>query len=136
MIDPIAYNDVIEYTLPSDKENPTLWLIGPLDSLIKSKLQGQMFDMDMSDPKNPKMVSKIKPLEHQLLILKLGLKGFKNFILNGKEVPFETERQKIMGIEREVVSDATLKYIPLSAHRLIADKIWAENEVTEEEEKN
>jgi len=136
MIDPIAYGDVLEYVLPFDKEDPTVWLIGPLDSLIKTKLRTQMMDYDMSDPQNPKIVQKTKPLEHQLLIIKLGLKGFKNFKLKGKDLSFKTEKQKIMGIEREVVSDETIKHIPIMAHRYLADEIWAENEVSTEEEKN
>ena len=67
---------------------------------------------------------------------KRKLKGFKNFPLNGKEVAFKAKKEKVFNVEMDVVTDETLKVIPLYAINELASVIWGENQVGEDLEKN
>lgn len=140
-VKPTAFGEIIRYTLKNDKDNPTVWLIGPIDSITKSKILGESLHYDMSDPRNPKVETDIKPFEQDILIVKICLKGFENFnyvsgAKKGKPVPFKTEQKTCYGGVREMVTNETIKDIPRGAIRELSEFAWAESEVTEEEEKN
>ena len=141
MIKPTAFGEIIRYTLKEDKDNPTIWLIGPIDSITKSKILGEAISYDMSDPKNPKVETDLKPFEQDILVVRMCLKGFENFkylsgVKKGQPVPFKLEKKVCFGGEREMVADETIKDIPREAIHELSDFAWAESEVTEEEEKN
>ena len=136
MIDPIAVGQTKEYILKNDKENPTIWIIGPLDSIMKSKIIVSFGKVEIQEGKPVYVQSTIDYAQNNFLIVKYGLKGFKNFILNGKEVEFKTNKEKVFDHEIEMVSDDTLKMIPLFAINGLANEIWGENEVSEKLRKN
>ena len=136
MINPIALGDVIEFVLPEDKEDPTIWLIGPIDSILKTKLESSFLDIKIVDGKVDSLVPKLPILEQNSKMVQFGLKGFKNFILKGKEVPCKMEKVKFSGIEVEIMSEETIKYIPRNVIVQLANDIWKENQVSKEEEKN
>ena len=141
MIKPTAFGEIIRYTLKADKDNPTVWLIGPIDSITKSKILGESLSYDMEDPKNPKIHTDLKPFEQDILIVKICLKGFENFkylsgARKGKPVPFKSEKKTCFGGERDMVTNETIKDVPREAIREISELAWAESEVTEEEQKN
>lgn len=131
MINPIALGQTIKYVLPEDKENPTIWLLGALDSITRSRIISESVSFDTTDFENPKFSPNIKPFEQDIMIVKLGLKGFENF-----NVPFKTEKKTILGMEQEVVSEETIKAIPQSVIHQLSMEIWKENLIGEEEEKN
>lgn len=136
MIDPISVGQIKEYVLKGDKTNPTIWLIGPLDSITKSKIIASFGRVEIQDNKPVYIQGNIDFTQNNFLIVKYGLKGFKNFLLDGKEVEFKTNKEKIFNQEIEAVSDETLKIIPLFAINELASVIWGENQVSEELEKN
>lgn len=136
MINPIALGDVIEFTLPEDKEDPTIWLIGPVSSILKTKLETSFMDVQFDGNKLSKVTQKVPMLEQNIKIVQFGLKGFKNFKLNGREVPCKMEKVKFSGTEVEIMSEETIAYIPRSIIVSLAQKIWDENQVSQEEEKN
>ena len=136
MIDPIAFGQTKEYVLKNDKINPTVWLVGPLDSIMKAKIVGKFGKIEIKDDKPVYIQGDIDFAENNFTVVRYGLKGFKNFLLNGKEVEFKVKKEKVFDREIEVVSDETLKMIPLFAINELASEIWGENQVSEELAKN
>lgn len=136
MIDPISVGQTKEYVLKSDKTNPTIWLIGPLDSIMKSKIIASFGRIEIVDNKPVYVQGNIDFTQNNFIIVKYGLKGFKNFLLDGKEVELKINKEKVFDREIEVVSEDTLKMIPLFAINELASTIWGENQVSEELEKN
>ena len=136
MIDPISVGQIKEYVLKNDKTNPTIWLIGPLDSITKSKIIASFGRIEIVDNKPVYVQGNIDFTQNNFVIVKYGLKGFKNFLLEGKEAEFKTNKEKVFDREIEVVSEDTLKIIPLFAINELASVIWGENQVSEELEKN
>src|SRR4030042_1635278 len=136
MIDAIAFGQIKEYVLKSDKENPTIWLIGPLDSITKAKIISSFGKIEIKDG-NPVYVQGEMDLAlNNFSIVKYGLKGFKNFKLGDKEIEFKTEKIKVFGADIEAVTEDVLKIIPLFAITELANAIWGENQVSEELAKN
>lgn len=136
MVDPISVGMTKEYTLEKDKVNPTIWLIGPLDSIMKSKFISSFGKIEIKDDKPVYVQGDIDYTQNNFTILKYGLKGFKNFKINGKELEFKTKKEKVFNIEIEVVADETMRAIPLFVINELAAIIWGENEVGEDLEKN
>ena len=136
MIDPISVGMIKEYVLKDDKKNPTTWMIGPLDSIMKSKIISSFGKVEVRDGKPVYVQGEADFSQNNFTIVKYGLKGFKNFLLNGKEVEFKTKKEKVFKVEMVVVADETLKMIPLFAINELANVIWGENQVSEELEKN
>ena len=136
-IDPIAVGQIKEYILKrDDKKNPTIWLIGPLDSIMKGKIIGSFGKVEVKDNKPVYVQGDINLSENNFVIVRYGLKGFRNFSLNGKDVTFKTIKKKVFDRDIEIVSDETLSRIPLFAINELANEIWGENQVSEDLEKN
>ena len=136
MINPIAVGQTIEYTLKNDTENPTIWIIGPLDSMTKGKMVSQYGKVEIQNGKPVYVEKDIDAAMNNFSIVKYGLKGFKNFILNGVEVEFKTTKEKVFDHEIDIVAEETLQKIPLFAIAELANVIWGENEVSEALRKN
>lgn len=136
MINPIAVGQTIEYTLKNDKENPTIWIIGPLDSITKGKMVSQHGAIEVVDGKPVYVEKEFNAITSNFNIVKYGLKGFKNYKLDGVDVEFKTKKEKLFDHEIDVVDDETLKAIPLFAIAELANVIWGENEVSEALRKN
>jgi len=129
MIDPLAIGLTIEYIAQEDKdsENPTVWLIGALDSFTQSKLIGSFLEMSTEDGK-PKIEKSIKTGSPDFAIVKYGLKGFKNF----GTIEFRSEKVSAFGQEFEAVPDDILGRIPLSLIHELAGIIWKGNNINED----
>lgn len=138
MIHPIPINETYEYILPEDKENPTIWILGHLDSLTKSKIFMDLFSVQFSleETKSAEYVPKKHPLEMDFAAVRFGLKGFKNFQLNGKEIEFKTEKLDTFGKTYLVVADEILSMIPQTIISKLARKIFEEISISEEQRKN
>lgn len=136
MIDPIAVGQTKEYVLKTDLVNPTIWLIGPLDSITKSKILSSFGKIEIQDNKPIYVQGNIDFAQNNFAIVKYGLKGFKNFVLDGKEIEFKTVKEKVFDHEIDAVPDEILKMIPLFAVNELADIIWGENQVSEATIKN
>ena len=136
MVDPIAFGQIKEYVLKSDKENPTIWLIGPLDSITKAKIIGSFGKIEIQKDKPVYIQGDVDYALNNFTIVKYGLKGAKNWILDGKEVEFKFNKEKVFNQELDVISEEILKMIPLFAINELASQIWGENQVSEELAKN
>jgi len=139
MIRPINVGETIEYTLPGDTEDPTIFVIGILDSILKAKLTdiGMVYKYNPDAPKDSVAETRLNIGEQDLEFVRFGLKGFKNFKdAKGNDIPFKTIKRKIANTEYDVVSDDTLRYIPKSAITELAKKIAEENVLSDKERKN
>lgn len=138
MIHPIPVNETYECVLPDDKENPTIWILAHLDSITKTRILTGMFDIKLNalKPEASEVIPSKNPLEMDLEAVKFGLKGFKNFQLNGKAVEFKTEKKEVFGKSYELVIEEILGRIPRKVLRFLSDKILAEASISEEQEKN
>ena len=118
MISGINLSQQVEYTLPDDKENPTIWKLG----VISSYLMGQMAEKGAEANK----------MEMMFKVCQVGIKGWSN--LAG--IDYATVKQNIVGQEMDVVPIALLEKIPVTAIGQLALKILEINKVTVEERKN
>ena len=134
MIDPLAIGENIEYIAKKDRDSgsPTIWIIGPLDSFQQSKILSTLIDIDVKDDKPEVKRNKDRYVHNDFLLVKYGLKGFKNF---GK-VEVKTEKIKLMDRDMDVLTDDMLKVIPLDIIHELAEVIWNGNKVSEELRKN
>ena len=139
MIKPINVGETIKYQLKGDNEDPTIFIIGVLDSLIKSKLKdlGMVYKYNPEAPKESVAEARMDIAKQELEFVRFGVKGIENFKdKNGKDIPFKLIKRMVGIVEYEIVSDETLKYIPLSALRELAQVISDENEIGDEQRKN
>ena len=132
MVDPIAVGQILEYTLKNDTTDPTVWLIGPLDSITKARIISKLGKIEMKNGEAVYSQGEIDFTMNNFTIVKYGLKGVKNWKLNGEDIKFDTATEN--GIT--VVADEILKKIPLYAIAELANVIWGENQVNEELRKN
>ena len=130
MITPIALGAVKRYVAKGDKENPTVWLLGAIGSIAKTKIMGDSLDIIMKDGV-PEVTPSLNAMAQDLLVVKVGLKGYENF-----PIKYETEKLMVGGAELTVVSDKIIEQIPRNVLTELATVIWGENSVSEEERKN
>ncbi len=135
MINAIAIGQVEEFIMPDDKENPTIWIIGALDSITKIRLLAALSPMEQKEG-NEDFVAKIDPLQFNLELVRFGLKGFKNFKLNGADVEFKTKKLNKFDMSYNVLSDDIIKMIPIKVLNILADKILGAQELSRLDEKN
>lgn len=124
-----------------DKENPTVWILGPLDEITKNALNDSATTFEV-DPDQPE-TAKAKTIYHfnrkKLDLVRLGLKGFRGLISSqtGKEVEYKTvATPRFGGGSKNVLSDEILKRIPGQVIDELAEKISEMSKLSEEEEKN
>lgn len=117
MISGINLNEVIEFILPEDKENPTIWKLG----LIPSGLLAQIGSM-----------SKDNPIEVTMKLLQIGLKGWSNF----NDIAYATEKKDICGQTIDIVPINLINQIPLNAMMALSEKMISINHLTAPERKN
>lgn len=134
MIDPLAINLTMDYICENDKksDNPTIWIIGALDSFTQSRILRSNIMVTLDEKGNPVVERDSNKDTIDFAVIKYGLKGFKNF----GNVEFKTEKIKMLEQEYEVVSDEILKRIPILIIHELADIIWKGNIVSEELKKN
>ena len=128
MIDPIAVGLTKEYVLKNDTENPTIWIIGSLDSMTAAKIISGAGRVEIKDGV-PVFVASGNLADNDFLLVKYGLKGWKNFKIDGQEAQFETTKEKMLDREIDVITDKTLSSIPLFAIHELAMEIWGSNNI-------
>lgn len=133
MIDPLAVGLTIEYVVESDRKSvePTIWVLGALDSFTQSKLASSFFKISM-DGDTPKVEKNMVNDHPDFLVVKHGLKGFKNF----GNIEFKTEKSTMFNKELNIVPDEILGKIPLDVIHELAQVIWKGNNVSEDLRKN
>lgn len=147
MIDPIAVGLTKEYVSKYDvvavekdgqktyepNPNPTVWMIGAIDSIEKAKIQNSWMDVIVAEDGKTNIVrNKDKVANSDFEIVRYGLKGFKNF----GSLEFRTEKQKFFDRDIDVVAEDIIRSIPLDIIRELAEVIWNDNHVDRNLRKN
>jgi len=133
-------DEIIEYISEHDKDgtNPTVFQIGVVDALTIAKIEDGLTVFTI-DPKNPesKTDTKLSTGKRETELVRAGLKGWKNFKdKNGNDLPFETIKQRATGKTVEVPNDTTLGRIPVVVFKELANVIYNQNKLSDEETKN
>lgn len=77
MISGIDLNATVDYVLKDDKENPTIWKLGALTSSAMLELSSTSEGKDY--------------MKQMIKLVRLGLRGWENFKLNGEDIKFESK---------------------------------------------
>lgn len=118
MISGIDINAVVDFTLPDDTENPTIWKLG----IIPSYLLGQLSNS----------VAKTGEMDMAFKILQIAIKGWFNF----GGIEFKTTKEKWFGRDIDIVPLDLLDRLPLKTITALSAKILEINGLTPEERKN
>ena len=116
MISGIDLKATIDYTLPSDKDNPTVWKLGIIPSMLFMKMSEQMQDSG---------------IDAAYKFLQVALKGWDNF-----NVPYSTVKENIYGRDMDVVPVELLERIPAVNVMELFQKILEINKISLPERKN
>lgn len=117
MISGINLTETVDFILPNDTDNPTVWKIGMIPSGVLAQIGGSAKD---------------NPVEIALKMLQIGLKGWVNF--NG--VDFATEKKDIGGQSIDVVPMSLINRIPLNVVMAISEVLVKINSLSDIERKN
>ena len=116
MITGIDLQGTSDFTLPDDKENPTVWKLGVIPSLIFMKLAEEVG--------TDQVTAAFK-------VLQTGLKGWDNF-----NIPFSTVKETFYGRELDVIPLEVVEQIPINAAMAISIEIMNRQSILEKERKN
>lgn len=125
--------------LDPDKNNPTIFHIGSLDSYLRAYIEDQTtsFEFSSKNPKDPAKAN-INASKRNLLVVKFGLRGMDNFLdpRDKKPVKFDSVSVSVIGKNYMAVSEEILSMLPKALIDELAEAILAENTLSEEEAKN
>lgn len=121
MVSGVDLNATWEFVLPSDKKNPTTWKLGLLSSTVMTILADNMTD---------------KYAQSMLKVVRIGLRGWSNFKIGGKDVTFQSVKEDFHGEEVQMVAKDLVDAIPTNAVMALATEIQAKSGLSGAEEKN
>jgi hypothetical protein len=125
--------------LDPDKDNPTIFHIGSLDSYLRAYIEDQTtsFEFSSKNPKDPAKAN-INASKRNLLVVKFGLKGFDNFLdpRDRKPFKFDAVSTAINGKNYPAVTEEIISLLPKALIDELSEVILAENALSEDEEKN
>jgi len=125
--------------LDPDKDNPSIFHIGSLDSYLRAYIEDQTtsFEFSSKNPKDPAKAN-INASKRNLLVVKFGLKGFDNFLdpRDKKPLKFDTISTAINGKNYSAVADEIISMLPKALIDELSEVILSENSLSEDEEKN
>ena len=119
MISGIDLLKTVEYSLPDDKDNPTVWEIGIVSPIIWAKLSN--FSVDDQDNR---IAFLIKAVQY-------GVKGWINF-----NIEYKTEKEIIFDAEVTKIPMSIIQAIPILTLSELGRKVIEINTLTPEEIKN
>jgi len=117
VISGINLSEIVDYTLPDDKENPTVWKLGVIASGLLAHAGSQGAEA---------------PVDVMMLMLRIGLKGWTNF----GDIKFATEKMTLYGMTFDVVPMALIDRLPLNVIVALSQKVVEINHLTPAERKN
>jgi hypothetical protein len=141
MITGININETKPYVskLDPDKNNPTTFQIGVLDPFIRSYIDDQSTNFELSS-KNPDDLARanVGLSRRNVLAVKFGLRGFENFAdpQTKKPVSFDTVSVPVNKANYNAVTDVIIKMFSKALIDELAKVILDENELSAAETKN
>ena len=124
-------------TLEEDKSNPTVFVIGHLDSFLKAKIKDDLMRWRQSDGgalDNAEVTFQM--YQCNIDAVRFGLKSIENLIDHeGKPVKFSTVSLSRFGQNYNVVAESILKVLPEKIIEELAARIMDRCELSSEEKK-
>jgi len=123
----------------TDKDNPTIFEVGLLDSQMRGYILDKVSDFELSSGKpddDAKLNWRIN--ERNLALVKFGVKDIKNFAdpQTGQPIKFKCDVINKFGKSYDIVPDKILNMIPLKIMSELGAEILKETEISKEAEKN
>lgn len=121
-----------------DSSNPTVWTLGTLDLRTRTYIQDETATFEISSDKSTDRAGvKLRIGERNLLIVRFGLKGWKNLKdAQGQEIPFEQEPFDLDGKSHLLVHRRRIEQLPYELIEELAAEILSLNTLTEPDRKN
>jgi len=116
MISGLDLNATVDFTIPSDKKNPTIWKLG----VLPSNLYARIVESGSSSGVNS-----------AYSLIQCGLKGWENF-----NIDYSTEEVFINGEKVNAVPMSKVSRIPISIINELSSEIMRIQELTGDEIKN
>jgi hypothetical protein len=115
----------------------TVFTLGTLTARVQVYLRDQATKFK-PDPENPgEVVAEFLPNHSAFETVRFGLKGWANFKDDeGKDVPFNTENQKLGGRDHMVVDEDSMDFLHGDVIRELAEALNEINTLSEKEVKN
>jgi len=141
MITGVNIFETREYTskYDLDKESPTIFEIGLLDSQMKAKIFDKVSDFELSSD-NPDDDTKLnwRMNERNLSLVKFGVKNIKGFLdpQTKKTIDVKCDTINKLGKSYEVLPDSILDMLPLKIITELAEQVLKETVLSKEAEKN
>ena len=123
MVSGVDLSATWDFVLPKDKENPTIWKLGVLRASITSLIVD-------------KAASGGAFFQTMIWVVRLGLRGWENFKINGKDVAFRAEKENFFGQEADMLVKDLIDAIPIPAITAIAKEIQDKSQLSQIERKN
>ena len=136
----IVHNrQTVDYVSKLDADEPkTVFRLGMVDHVVLSKIQDSTIDIQMIDKKDSEgSRTVIHGSEKNILLAKCGIKGWEN--LNGSDgqpIPCVIEKQYLLGVQVEAVTNASLSALPFAVIQEIGQEVHRLNVLGETERKN
>lgn len=120
-----------------DQENPTIWVLGTLDSRVMAMLRDRSTRM-MVDPSRPddEVETTINTDAVNFDTVAYGLLDVENFGCDEGDVPFKTRQVNHYGAKYRMVETDFLRRVPMKIIRELAKKLLKDNMLSEEEAGN
>jgi hypothetical protein len=137
----LSINETKDYILTNDpdKENPTIFVLRYLDSLILQEIQDIIttFEMNPNNSEDAKALSSIAYNKQNVELVRFALADIKNFLdKDDKAIEFKKISVKKCGKQRFVPTDEVLGQIPVAVINELAGEIRRMAKLSDEEEKN
>ncbi|KRW94357.1 hypothetical protein [Paracoccus sp. MKU1] len=120
---------------PDDKDNPTKWIIGAVDSRVYGQLSDRSLVVAV-DPQRPDEEAGVKLAKNQLAfeVAQFGLKGWENFPgENGEPLPYATQSETVGSRVYKVAKGDLVARIPGKVLRWLHQQIVDMNKLDDEE---
>ena len=138
---PFNPNYTWPYSLKRDTDNPTVFLLGPLDGALRAHLDDNNIGFSMNQAGGDKLADiNWKNNQRNLQIVRFGVRGWENFNdANGKPLECELQSIPVPGIDggnRKGLTLRSFNLIDPNDYAELANAIMAGNRLTAEESKN
>lgn len=137
----IKLSETVEYQSPNDpdKDNPTIFVLGPLSVDMESEIEKKTTQMAVSGSDGEAEVNVgVSQMQRDIMTVRYGLRDLKNFIHpdTGKPVVFDTVAAATSVGSVNLVSRTIIELFSKDLINELAEKISKFNKLSEAEEKN
>jgi len=122
----------------SSPDDPTVWIFGNLPSAIRREIEDKIsnFQVRQETPDaEPVTIVTVRSREANWEIFRFGMRGWRNFLVDGEIYDFRTETVNRGGRTYNVVSNAVMIHVPNQIINELADRIWMKGQLQAREKK-